>query len=53
MIRFTDQITDLSPSNLQGFFVGWPNPPSPETHLELLKNSDAVVLAIRDTVLVH
>jgi len=46
MIRFTDQITDLTPTNLQGFFVGWPNPLSPETHLEILKNSDAVVLAI-------
>lgn len=46
MIRFTDQIANLTPANLQGFFVGWPNPPSPETHLEILKNSDAVVLAI-------
>lgn len=46
MIRFTDQIADLTPANLQGFFVGWPHPPSPETHLEILKNSDAVVVAI-------
>lgn len=22
-----------------GFFVGWPNPPSSETHLKLLKGS--------------
>ncbi|MEW9676920.1 GNAT family N-acetyltransferase [Lentibacillus sp. L22] len=26
--------------------IFWPNPPSPETHLRLLKNSDHVVLAI-------
>jgi len=31
---------------LQGFFVDWPNPPAPKTHLRLLKNSDMVVLAI-------
>ncbi len=31
---------------LKGFFVDWPNPPSPETHLKLLKNSDEIVLAI-------
>jgi ribosomal protein S18 acetylase RimI-like enzyme len=46
MVRFTDQIADLSPTNLQGFFVGWPNPPPPETHLEILKNSNAIVVAI-------
>ena len=31
---------------LRGFFVDWPNPPPPSTHLKLLKSSDAVVLAI-------
>jgi ribosomal protein S18 acetylase RimI-like enzyme len=30
---------------LRGFFVGWPSPPSPERHLELLRGSAAVVLA--------
>lgn len=28
--------------------MGWPNPPSPEKHLELLKSSDYVWLAIDD-----
>jgi len=28
--------------------VGWPNPPSPETHLRLLGGSDHVALAIND-----
>ena len=36
----------LKPEQLQGFFVGWPNPPTPETHLKLLRNSAEVVLAL-------
>ena len=32
----------ISPEQLKGFFDGWPNPPSPETHLRLLKNSDEI-----------
>ncbi|MFA9556412.1 GNAT family N-acetyltransferase [Evansella sp. AB-rgal1] len=31
---------------LEGFFVDWPNPPSPETHLRLLKNSWKVIVAL-------
>lgn len=31
-----------------GFFEGWPNPPSPETHLRILKGSYAVSIAIND-----
>ena len=38
----------VPPDMLPGFFAGWPNPPSPETHLRILKHSDAVVLAIDD-----
>ncbi len=34
--------------HLRGFFVGWPNPPSPETHLKVLQGSDEVVLAVDD-----
>jgi GNAT superfamily N-acetyltransferase len=36
----------ITADQLHGFFVGWPNPPSPETHLAILRRSDAVVLAI-------
>ena len=46
MIRYVDSIESLTVENLRGFFVGWQNPPSPETHLELLKNSSVVVLAV-------
>jgi ribosomal protein S18 acetylase RimI-like enzyme len=33
---------------LQGFFVGWPNPPRPETHLRILDAADHIVVAIDD-----
>src|SRR4051794_25828103 len=46
MISFVDTPDAIVPEQLQGFFVGWPNPPSPETHLRLLAGSDAVVLAV-------
>lgn len=46
MISYTDSITGITPENLEGgFFVGWPNPPSPATHYQILANSAAVVLA--------
>jgi ribosomal protein S18 acetylase RimI-like enzyme len=46
MIKYIDVVDGIKPENLRGFFVGWPNHPSPEKHLEILKNSDYVVLAI-------
>lgn len=48
MITYIDSIVNVTPANLCGFFVGWPNPPSQETHLKLLANSDEIVLAIDD-----
>ena len=48
MVQFTDSLDTLTSDQLQGFFVGWPNPPSPVTHLALLKNSDEVILAIEE-----
>ena len=44
-IRYTCDTEGLSPEHLTGFFDGWPNPPDPETHLTILKNSHAVWLA--------
>jgi ribosomal protein S18 acetylase RimI-like enzyme len=49
MITYTDSIQGLTAEHLQGFFVGWPNPPSPATHLRILAGSAAVVLARDDT----
>jgi hypothetical protein len=48
MIRYTTTAAGVAPGSLRGFFEGWPNPPSLETHLALLHNSDLVVLAIDD-----
>jgi ribosomal protein S18 acetylase RimI-like enzyme len=44
---YTLCLNDISKDMLSGgFFVGWPNPPSAETHLKLLQNSYRCVLAI-------
>ena len=49
MIVYTDSLDGITSGQLRGgFFVGWPNPPSPETHLRLLHGSYAVVLALDD-----
>lgn len=46
VIFYADTPGNVDPDHLRGgFFEGWPDPPSPETHLRLLLNSDAVVLA--------
>lgn len=45
-IKFLENIDTITSQDLKGFFVGWGNPPSPETHLEILKNSDFKILAI-------
>ncbi len=49
MITLRDSLDGIEPRNLHGFFVGWPNPPSPETHLRLLAGSDVAVIAVDDT----
>ena len=46
MIDYTDSLDEITPDMLQGFFVGWPNPPHPSTHLSILSGSDAIELAI-------
>lgn len=46
MIIYADSLDGITPECLSGFFVGWPNPPSPQTHLAILRGSYAVVLAL-------
>ena len=46
MIKYLYSVESITADQLHGFFVGWPNPPSPETHLQLLQQSDEVVLAM-------
>lgn len=48
MIRYTRTTEGITADRLRGFFVDWPNPPSPDTHLRLLAESDEIVLAIDD-----
>ncbi len=45
-ITYLDSLEGVSAEMLAGFFVGWPNPPSPETHLHLLQGSSAMILAV-------
>jgi len=46
VIDYTESLDGIEPRQLEGFFVGWPHPPSPVAHLRLLSGSDYVVLAI-------
>lgn len=47
-IIYTDSLDGITPAMLDGFFVSWPNPPSPDTHLRLMRSSYEVVLAVAD-----
>ncbi|MEW8957210.1 GNAT family N-acetyltransferase [Clostridium sp.] len=49
MIKYINSLENISETNLEGFFVDWPNPPSPEKHLQLLNKSDYFWLAIDET----
>lgn len=49
MVYYSDAAADIAPNRLHGFFVGWPQPLSPETHLRILQNSRYVVLALGDS----
>ena len=48
MIVYDDDVSRIHPEQLEGFFVGWPAKPSPERHLEILRASAHVVLALDD-----
>jgi ribosomal protein S18 acetylase RimI-like enzyme len=48
MIVYSESLEGITPEKLQGFFVGWGNPPTPETHLKILQGSFRVILAIDD-----
>jgi ribosomal protein S18 acetylase RimI-like enzyme len=49
MIEYTDSVEGITEDQLRGFFVGWPNPPNPEVHLQMLQRSDKVVLSVDTT----
>jgi ribosomal protein S18 acetylase RimI-like enzyme len=48
MISYLDSAEGITSDQLDGFFVGWPDPPSPATHAKLLVSSDYIVLAVDD-----
>ncbi len=45
-ITYQETTDGICPSDLQGFFVGWPIRPSPKAHLEILQSSDLRILAL-------
>ena len=46
LVRYQSDLQGITPERLEGFFAGWPNPPSPATHLRLLTGSAYVELAV-------
>ncbi len=49
MVSYTDSLDGITADHLTGFFEGWKDPPSPDTHLRVLTSSHAVMLAIDDS----
>lgn len=46
MIQYQDHLRDITEASLaEGFFDGWPNPPSYAVFMQILKNASCVVLA--------
>ena len=52
MVTYADTPAGVAPADLEGFFVGWPSPPTPERRLDLLRGSDVVSLAFDGSSLV-
>jgi ribosomal protein S18 acetylase RimI-like enzyme len=49
-VTYSDSLDGITAEKLQGFFVGWPKPPTRETLLTLLEKSDYKILALDDQV---
>ena len=45
-IEYTKDLSGITESMMTAFFVGWPNPPSAEMHLKILRNSYCAWVAI-------
>jgi ribosomal protein S18 acetylase RimI-like enzyme len=52
MIQYQTSLEHIQADQLEGFFVGWPNPPTPVTHLEILRRAAHVVLALEGSSVV-
>jgi ribosomal protein S18 acetylase RimI-like enzyme len=46
MVEYHSDLSRISPEDLQGFFSGWPDPPSPQTHRRLLAGTTHFVVAV-------
>ncbi len=46
MIRYLNTANGIRPDQLEGFFEGWPSPPTPEMHVAIMSGSYRVVLAL-------
>jgi GNAT superfamily N-acetyltransferase len=49
VIRYTDDVAEADEGMLRGFFIGWPQAPSPAQHLAVLCGSFRAVVAIDST----
>ena len=48
-VHYTTSLEGITPADLAvGFWVGWPQPPTPAMHIAMLVGSEAIVLAIDD-----
>ncbi len=45
-VEYRGEVDAIRPEHLEGFFEGWPDPPSPATHLRILRGSSHVVVAV-------
>ncbi|HVQ88561.1 MAG TPA: GNAT family N-acetyltransferase [Actinomycetes bacterium] len=45
-MRYTSSIEGVEPTDLVGFFDGWPQPPTAMQHLEILRRSTYVHIAV-------
>jgi ribosomal protein S18 acetylase RimI-like enzyme len=52
VVTYADSAENVTPDDLDPFFVGWPSPPSRERRLDLLRRSDAIALAFDGSSLV-
>jgi ribosomal protein S18 acetylase RimI-like enzyme len=49
VIRYSTDVSELEPRQLGGgFFEGWTTPADPNRHLQILRGSDHVILALDD-----
>ena len=47
-MEYIDNISKIKSEQLQGFFVGWKSPLTPERHFQLLQGSTHFIVAIED-----